>query len=130
MTASSVSHGSVDDAMYEKLANIVIPGENYDRGRKIHLRFRSRRDPERFLPIGEVITTMLHELTHNHFDPHDEKFYELYNELRGMHDGLIEAGFTVGDGLWPGHCKLGVRRIPEKACGTGRDEDRGRRETR
>lgn len=46
-------------------------------GHKICLRLRYPNDKSLFLPVEQVVDTMLHELSHNVFGPHDEKFHNL-----------------------------------------------------
>ena len=64
-----------------------------------------------FLPLEQVVDTMLHELSHIIFGPHDEKFHALWNQLREEYEGLLRKGYTGEGFLSEGH-KLGGQRIP------------------
>jgi DNA-dependent metalloprotease WSS1 len=55
---------------------------------------------------------MLHELSHNVFGPHDDKFHALWNQLREEYEGLIRKGYT-GEGFLSEGRKLGGQRIPK-----------------
>jgi hypothetical protein len=54
---------------------------------------------------------MLHELSHNVFGPHDDKFHALWNQLREEYEGLIRKGYTGERFLSEGR-KLGGQQIP------------------
>ncbi|KAI1205640.1 WLM-domain-containing protein [Annulohypoxylon truncatum] len=86
-------------------------GLNVGRGQRICLRLRYHSDRNQFVPIEQVIDTMLHELAHNVHGPHDEKFHALWNQLREEHEALIMKGYTGEGFLSAGH-RLGGRRIP------------------
>lgn len=66
--------------MYPKNGNLL--GLNVNAGQKICLRLRSHSNPDWFLEIREILGTMLHELTHNGFGAHDDKFYRFLDELK------------------------------------------------
>lgn len=66
--------------MYPKNGGLL--GLNVNRGQKICLRLRSATDPKWFLDRDEIVGTMLHELTHNLYGPHDAKFYKQLDELK------------------------------------------------
>jgi len=57
-------------------------GLNVNHGEKICLRLRYHRNPDLFLPLEEIVDTMLHELSHIVFGPHDSKFHKLWDGLR------------------------------------------------
>ncbi|OWB82621.1 hypothetical protein B5S33_g1249 [[Candida] boidinii] len=57
-------------------------GLNVNKGSKICIRLRYPNNNSLFLPMSELIGTMLHELTHNLFGPHDDKFYKQLDELK------------------------------------------------
>lgn len=61
--------------------------------------------------MEQVVDTMLHELSHNVFGPHDEKFHALWNQLREEYEGLIRKGYT-GEGFLSEGKKLGGQRVP------------------
>ncbi|MCJ1479012.1 hypothetical protein MMC13_007696 [Lambiella insularis] len=86
-------------------------GLNHNRGQKICLRLRYPGDERQFLPLDEVVDTMLHELCHNVHNAHDEAFHKLWNQLRDEHDNLVRKGYTGEGFLSTGH-KLGGGRIP------------------
>ncbi|CAI1731064.1 hypothetical protein SEUBUCD646_0O03000 [Saccharomyces eubayanus] len=80
-------------------------GMNVNRGLKIMLRLRCPTDEVQFLPMESIMGTMLHELTHNLFGPHDKKFYDKLDELigrqwvieqRGLHDAFLGNGQRLG----------------------------------
>lgn len=85
---------------------------NYNRGQKICLRLRYPGDRNQFLPIEQVVDTMLHELSHNVHGPHDAKFHALWNQLRDEHEGLVMKGYTGEGFLSEGHRLGGARNIP------------------
>ncbi|GEQ67754.1 hypothetical protein JCM33374_g1419 [Metschnikowia sp. JCM 33374] len=70
--------------MYPKSQSLL--GLNVNRGEKILIRLRSARNDRTFLPMGDLIGTLLHELTHNVHGPHDQKFYEFLAELRRKYE--------------------------------------------
>jgi DNA-dependent metalloprotease WSS1 len=75
------------------------------------LRLRYAGDARQFLPLEQVVDTMLHELSHNVFGPHDDKFHALWNQLREEYEGLLRKGYT-GEGFLSEGRKLGGQRIP------------------
>lgn len=79
-----------------------------NRGQKILLRLRYPGDRTQFLPIEQVVDTMLHELSHIVHGPHDAKFHALWEQLRDEHEGLVMKGYTGEGFLSQGH-KLGGR---------------------
>lgn len=66
--------------MYPKSEALL--GLNINGGAKIMLRLRYHSNPKSFLPIGDIIGTMLHELTHNIHGPHNDKFYKFLDKLK------------------------------------------------
>ncbi|KAH7319363.1 zinc ion binding protein-like protein [Rhexocercosporidium sp. MPI-PUGE-AT-0058] len=86
-------------------------GINQNRGQKICLRLRYPGDKNQFLPMEQVVDTMLHELSHNVHGPHDAKFHALWDQLRKEYEGLLSKGYTGEGFLSDGH-KLGGRRVP------------------
>ncbi|OTA94147.1 hypothetical protein M434DRAFT_395053 [Hypoxylon sp. CO27-5] len=86
-------------------------GLNVGHGQKICLRLRYPSDRNQFVPIEQVIDTMLHELAHNVHGPHDDKFHALWNQLRDEHEALTMKGYTGEGFLSTGH-RLGGRGIP------------------
>ncbi|KAK1966581.1 WLM domain-containing protein [Colletotrichum sublineola] len=94
---------------YPEQANLL--GLNINRGQRILVRLRYPGDRSLFLPIEQVVDTMLHELSHIVFGPHDGNFHALWNQLRDEHEALIRKGYTGEGFLSEGH-RLGGRRIP------------------
>ncbi|MCJ1389326.1 hypothetical protein MMC18_002182 [Xylographa bjoerkii] len=86
-------------------------GMNWNKGQKICLRLRYPYDERQFLPLEEVVDTMLHELCHIVHGPHDEPFHKLWNQLRDEHENLLRKGYT-GEGFLSNGHKLGGGRIP------------------
>lgn len=66
--------------MYPKNPNLL--GLNVNRGQKILIRLRYHSNEKLFYPLGDIIGTMLHELTHNLYGPHDAKFYKFLDGLK------------------------------------------------
>ncbi|KAI1768169.1 WLM-domain-containing protein [Hypoxylon sp. FL1150] len=87
-------------------------GLNVGHGQKICLRLRYPGDRNQFLPIEQVVDTMLHELSHNVIGPHNDKFHALWNQLREEHEALIMKGYTGEGFLSTGHRLGGSKRIP------------------
>ncbi|EGD97265.1 zinc metallopeptidase [Trichophyton tonsurans CBS 112818] len=94
---------------YPSTQNLL--GLNVNHGQKICLRLRQPYDERQFLPIEQVVDTMLHELCHIVHGPHDQKFHTLWNQLRDEHEQLLSRGYTGEGFLSAGH-RLGGRRIP------------------
>ncbi|KAK1672271.1 WLM domain-containing protein [Colletotrichum godetiae] len=94
---------------YPEQANLL--GLNINRGQRILVRLRYPNDRSLFLPIEHVVDTMLHELSHIIFGPHDGNFHALWNQLRDEHESLIRKGYTGEGFLSDGH-RLGGGRIP------------------
>ncbi|KAK5112502.1 hypothetical protein LTR62_004259 [Meristemomyces frigidus] len=78
-------------------------GLNINRGYKICIRLRYHLNPDLFMPIEEVVDTMLHELSHNVWGDHDSNFHRLWDELRDEHETLIRKGYTGEGFLSEGH---------------------------
>ncbi|KAJ1327760.1 DNA-dependent metalloprotease WSS1 [Microdochium nivale] len=87
-------------------------GLNVNRGQKICLRLRYPGDRTLFLPLEQVVDTMLHELAHNVHGPHDSKFHALWNQLRDEHDALALKGYTGEGFLSQGQRLGGSRKMP------------------
>ncbi|KAJ6008944.1 hypothetical protein N7499_001009 [Penicillium canescens] len=94
---------------YPQQRNLL--GLNVNSGQKICLRLRYPSDHRQFLPIEEVVDTMLHELCHNVIGPHNQQFHALWNQLRDEHEELIRKGYT-GEGFLSQGKRLGGQRIP------------------
>lgn len=90
---------------------LTLLGINVNRGQKICLRLRYPGDKNQFLPLEQVVDTMLHELSHNVHGPHDAKFHALWDQLRSEYEALLSKGYTGEGFLSEGH-KIGGRRVP------------------
>ncbi|OAX83951.1 hypothetical protein ACJ72_01692 [Emergomyces africanus] len=86
-------------------------GININHGEKICLRLRYPSDDKQFLPLDQVLDTMLHELCHIVHGPHNEEFHALWNQLRDEHMQLSLKGYT-GEGFLSEGKRLGGQRIP------------------
>ncbi|KAH9826277.1 zinc finger protein domain [Teratosphaeria destructans] len=78
-------------------------GLNINRGYKVCIRLRYHNHPDLFLPIEQVVDTMLHELSHNVWGDHDTNFHRLWDDLRDEHEVLLRKGFTGEGFLSEGH---------------------------
>ena len=86
-------------------------GLNTNRGDRIDLRLRYPGDDTQFLPLEEVLDTMLHELCHIVHGPHDRHFHALWAKLRDEQEALISKGYS-GEGFLGKGERLGGQRIP------------------
>ena len=75
-------------------------------GMRILLRLRYASDRTLFLPLEQVVDTMLHELVHIVRGPHDAQFHALWNQLRDEHESLLRKGYT-GEGFLSEGRRLG-----------------------
>ncbi|POS84154.1 hypothetical protein EPUL_004419 [Erysiphe pulchra] len=107
MRARSWRVGTLTE-FYPEQHNLL--GLNYSQGDKICLRLRCAGNQNQFLPIENVIDTMLHELCHIVHGPHDEKFHALWNQLRAEFEALVRKGHTGEGFLSEGH-RLGGRKM-------------------
>ncbi|KAJ5336804.1 zinc finger protein [Penicillium brevicompactum] len=94
---------------YPQQRNLL--GLNVNYGQKICLRLRYASDQRQFLPIEDVVDTMLHELCHNVIGPHNQQFHALWNQLRDEHEELARKGYT-GEGFLSQGKRLGGQRMP------------------
>ncbi|KFY01634.1 hypothetical protein V490_00826 [Pseudogymnoascus sp. VKM F-3557] len=69
-------------------------GLNTGGGRIINVRLRHATDPTQFFTFNMIMDTMLHELCHNRFGPHDANFHALWDQLRDEFSALMQSGFT------------------------------------
>ncbi|PLB41500.1 metalloendopeptidase WSS1 [Aspergillus candidus] len=86
-------------------------GLNINGGLKICLRLRYPSDQRQFLPVQDVVDTMLHELCHIVIGPHNQQFHALWNQLRDEHEELAIKGYT-GEGFLSQGKRLGGRHMP------------------
>lgn len=94
---------------YPQETNLL--GLNINRGEKICLRLRYPGDDTQFLPVENVVDTMLHELAHNVVGPHNQEFHALWDKLRDEHEALLRKGYT-GEGFLGRGNRLGGRGVP------------------
>jgi len=86
-------------------------GLNINRGYKICIRLRYHNNTDLFLPLEQIVDTMLHELSHNKWGEHDHKFHALWDELRDEHEVLVRKGYT-GEGFMGEGRRLGGGQPP------------------
>lgn len=86
-------------------------GLNINGGQKIQLRLRYPGDSNQFLPLEDVLDTMLHELCHNVVGPHNAEFHALWDQLRDEQQALARKGYT-GEGFLGRGQQVGGRRLP------------------
>ncbi|GAB7328588.1 hypothetical protein MBLNU13_g00534t1 [Cladosporium sp. NU13] len=86
-------------------------GLNINRGYKICIRLRYHNNTDLFLPLEQIVDTMLHELSHNKWGEHDHKFHALWDELRDEHETLVRKGYT-GEGFMGAGHRLGGGQPP------------------
>ena len=72
--------------MYPDKAELL--GLNVNHGQKIYLRLREHHNDRLFLPMGDIVGTLLHELTHNVYSAHDNKFYKFLDKLKSRYDDI------------------------------------------
>ena len=73
---------------------VCVLGLNVNHGEKILLRIRTD-DLSGFRKLRTVKETLYHELAHNQFGPHDEKFYRLMREITKESDSFNLSGRTL-----------------------------------
>lgn len=59
-------------------------GYNQNAGEKIVLKLRTD-NLKGFRPYHDILNTLIHEMTHNVWGPHDQKFWKLYGELKAQY---------------------------------------------
>merc|ERR1719392_102029 len=59
-------------------------GYNQNAGEMIVLKLRTD-NLKGFRPYHDLINTLIHELTHNVWGPHDQNFWRLYGELKAQY---------------------------------------------
>lgn len=93
------------------VANHLALGLNVNRGWRICLRLRYAEDKNQFLPLDQVIDTMLHELCHNVHGPHNSHFHLLWDKLRDEYMDLMLKGYT-GEAFLSEGRRLGGGNMP------------------
>ncbi|XP_052176410.1 DNA-dependent metalloprotease WSS1-like isoform X2 [Diospyros lotus] len=64
-------------------------GLNTGRGIEVKIRLRRPDNELDFLPFSQILDTMLHELCHNEYMPHNTHFYKLLEEIKKESDELM-----------------------------------------
>ncbi|KAG7664197.1 uncharacterized protein J8A68_002260 [[Candida] subhashii] len=67
-------------------------GLNVNRGQKILLRLRYHSNDRSFYPMSDIVGTFLHELTHNLYGAHDQKFYDFLDKLKKRFEEIQYGG--------------------------------------
>lgn len=68
--------------MHYSPPNPALLGLNVNGGEEVKLRLRRQNNEWDFFPYEQILDTMLHELCHNQFGPHNADFYNLLDEIR------------------------------------------------
>ncbi|KAI9894677.1 MAG: hypothetical protein M1814_002033 [Vezdaea aestivalis] len=87
-------------------------GLNVGKTDRILIRLRYPHDPRQFVPFDHTLDTLLHELSHIVWGPHDAKFHALWNELRSEAETLRSQGYS-GEGFLTTGNVLGGKRISQ-----------------
>ncbi|KIY50626.1 WLM-domain-containing protein [Fistulina hepatica ATCC 64428] len=77
-----------------------------NQGQQIMLRLRYHNSPDALYDIEDVVQVMLHELTHNVYGEHDDKFDALLRVLQKEYDDLRRSGYA-GEGFFSEGQRLG-----------------------
>lgn len=77
------------DEAQRRMANRGTPdmdllGYNQNAGDMIVLKLRTD-NKKGFRPYHDLVNTLIHEMTHNVWGPHDQKFWKLYGELKAQY---------------------------------------------
>ncbi|PHT47114.1 hypothetical protein CQW23_11322 [Capsicum baccatum] len=81
-------------------ANPSLLGLNIGGGAEVKLRLRRPNNEWDFFPYVQILDTMLHELCHNEYGPHNADFYNLLDEIRKECEDLMAKGITgTGQGF-------------------------------
>ncbi|XP_044496070.1 DNA-dependent metalloprotease WSS1-like [Mangifera indica] len=75
-------------------SNPSLLGLNIGGGAEVKLRLRRPDRDWDFFPCEQILDTMLHELCHNEYGPHNADFYRLLDEIRKECDELMAKGIT------------------------------------
>merc|ERR1719399_2387805 len=80
--------------------NMDLLGYNQNHGDKIVLKLRTD-NVKGFRPYHDLINTLIHELTHNVWGPHDHNFWKLFGELKAQymrfHNFWSHGGQSTGN---------------------------------
>ncbi|KAL7604299.1 hypothetical protein Lser_V15G17759 [Lactuca serriola] len=74
--------------------NPALLGLNINGGAEVKLRLRRQNNEWDFFPYEQILDTMLHELCHNQYGPHNADFYNLLDEIRKECEELMAKGIT------------------------------------
>lgn len=74
--------------------NPALLGLNVNGGEEVKLRLRRPNNEWDFFPYEQILDTMLHELCHNQYGPHNADFYNLLDEIRKECEELMAKGIT------------------------------------
>ncbi|WCJ28514.1 zinc ion binding [Euphorbia peplus] len=74
--------------------NPSLLGLNIGGGAEVKLRLRRPNCEWDFFPYEQILDTMLHELCHNEYGPHNADFYNLLDVIRKECDELLAKGIT------------------------------------
>ncbi|KAI3727397.1 hypothetical protein L1987_67211 [Smallanthus sonchifolius] len=81
-------------------SNPALLGLNVNGGQEVKLRLRTQYNELEFFPYHQILDTMLHELCHNQYGPHNADFYNLLDEIRKECEELMAKGITgTGQGF-------------------------------
>ncbi|EER04076.1 conserved hypothetical protein [Perkinsus marinus ATCC 50983] len=69
--------------------NNRLLGLNVNRGLAVKIRLRRNRDPGHFLSYMDILGTILHELVHNSYGPHNATFYKCLDDIKAECELLI-----------------------------------------
>lgn len=90
---------------YPRNPNLL--GININHGMRISLRLRYASDKSRFLPFNDIIGTMLHELCHNNYGPHNQAFFDYLADMTADMENILNRGLLGGPLHNPGR-RLGT----------------------
>ncbi|KAJ7962707.1 DNA-dependent metalloprotease WSS1-like [Quillaja saponaria] len=95
-------------------ANPSLQGLNIGQGAEVKLRLRRPKNEWDFFPYEQILDTMLHELCHNEYGPHNTDFYNLLDAIRKECGELMAKGISgTGQGFdLPGRRLGGFSRQP------------------
>ncbi|KAG8480985.1 hypothetical protein CXB51_025698 [Gossypium anomalum] len=88
--------------------NPALLGLNVGAGIHMKLRLRRLNRDWDFYPFDQVLDTMLHELCHNGYGPHNASFYKLWDELRKRCEDQIIKKALLG--------VTGGAKSPKRSC--------------
>ncbi|XP_076886865.1 DNA-dependent metalloprotease WSS1-like [Bidens hawaiensis] len=81
-------------------SNPALLGLNVNGGEEVKLRLRRPNNQWDFFPYDQILDTMLHELCHNQYGPHNTDFYNLLDEIRKECEEFMAKGITgTGQGF-------------------------------